>query len=42
MAKADTEIKSLAEEVKKAIAGLSQSGQERSSGIVTRVGDGVA
>lgn len=42
MAKLDTEVKNLAEEVKKAIAGLSATGQERSAGIVTRVGDGVA
>ncbi|MBX4197430.1 F0F1 ATP synthase subunit alpha [Candidatus Saccharibacteria bacterium] len=38
----DSEVKNLAEEVKKAIAGLQASGQEKSSGIVTRVGDGVA
>src|SRR5437868_5344384 len=42
MAKIDAEVKSLAEEVRKAIADLSASGQESSSGIVTRVGDGVA
>src|SRR5258706_2929287 len=42
MAKVDQEVKGLAEEVKKAIAGLAASGQEKSSGIVTRVGDGVA
>ncbi|HLY67515.1 MAG TPA: F0F1 ATP synthase subunit alpha [Chloroflexota bacterium] len=42
MAKIDNEVKGLAEEVKKAIAELSASGQEQSSGIVTRVGDGVA
>ena len=42
MAKIDSEVKSLAEEVRKAIAELSASGQEQSSGIVTRVGDGVA
>ena len=42
MAKIDTEVKSLAEEVRKAIAELSASGQEQSSGVVTRVGDGVA
>src|SRR3954463_14282071 len=42
MAKLDTEVKSLAVEVKKAIEGLSATGQEKSSGIVTRVGDGVA
>ncbi len=42
MAKVDNEVKNLAEEVKKAIAQLQTSGQEKSSGIVTRVGDGVA
>ncbi|MBX4190635.1 F0F1 ATP synthase subunit alpha [Candidatus Saccharibacteria bacterium] len=38
----DSEVKSLAEEVRKAIADLSATGQEQSSGVVTRVGDGVA
>jgi F-type H+-transporting ATPase subunit alpha len=42
MAKVENEVKSLAEEVRKAIANLSASGQEKSAGIVTRVGDGVA
>jgi F-type H+/Na+-transporting ATPase subunit alpha len=42
MAKIDMEVKNLTEEVRKAIAGLTTSGQEKSSGIVTRVGDGVA
>ncbi len=42
MARIDNEVKDLAEEVKKAIAELSASGQEQSSGVVTRVGDGVA
>jgi F-type H+-transporting ATPase subunit alpha len=42
VAKIDSEVKSLAEEVRKAIADLSASGQEQSSGIVPRVGDGVA
>lgn len=42
MAKIDSEVKSLAEEVRKAIADLSVSGQEQSSGVITRVGDGVA
>src|SRR3954467_13671937 len=42
MARIDSEVKSLAEEVRKAIADLSASGQEQSSGVVTRVGDGVA
>src|SRR4051812_39414055 len=41
MAKVDTEVKALADEVKKAISQLSTSGQEKSSGVVTRVGDGV-
>jgi F-type H+-transporting ATPase subunit alpha len=42
MAKIDTEVKSLAEEVRKAITELSAAGEERSTGVVTRVGDGVA
>jgi F-type H+/Na+-transporting ATPase subunit alpha len=42
MARIDTEAKGLAEEVKKAIAGLQTSGQAQSEGVVTRVGDGVA
>jgi F-type H+-transporting ATPase subunit alpha len=42
MAKAETEVRSLAEEVKKAIAELTDTGQEKSAGVVTRVGDGVA
>jgi F-type H+-transporting ATPase subunit alpha len=42
VAKIETEVKTLADEVKKAIAELSAAGQESSSGIVTRVGDGVA
>ena len=42
MAKIETEVKTLAEEVKKAIAELSDNGQQSSAGIVTRVGDGVA
>jgi F-type H+-transporting ATPase subunit alpha len=42
MAKVETEVKNLSEEVKKAIAGLAATGQEKSSGVVTRVGDGVA
>jgi len=42
MASVGSEVKSLAEEVKKAIEQLSTSGQESSAGIVTRVGDGVA
>ena len=42
MAKLESEIKNLAEEVRKAIAGLKDSGEERSAGVVTRVGDGLA
>jgi F-type H+-transporting ATPase subunit alpha len=42
MVNAGGEVKSLAEEVKKAIAQLSETGQESSSGVITRVGDGVA
>ena len=42
MAKIDTQVKDLAEDVRKAIAELTASGQEKSAGIVTRVGDGVA
>ncbi len=42
MPKLDTEVKSLASEIKKAIADLKQTGQEGSAGVVTRVGDGVA
>src|SRR5439155_16418178 len=36
------DVKTLADEVNKAIAGLKETGQEESSGVVTRVGDGVA
>lgn len=42
MAKIDAQVKDLAEDVRKAIAELTASGQEKSAGIVTRVGDGVA
>lgn len=42
MAKTDFDVKVLADEVNKAITGLRESGQEQSSGVVTRVGDGVA
>src|SRR3989344_1317926 len=42
MAKLDVQIKELSSDVKKAIAGLKDSGQEQSTGVVTRVGDGVA
>jgi F-type H+-transporting ATPase subunit alpha len=42
MADVSSEVKSLSHEVQKAIEKLKASGQEKSSGIVTRVGDGVA
>src|SRR3990167_4592396 len=42
MANLETQVKSLAEEVQSAIAKLKKTGQQKSSGIVTRVGDGVA
>ncbi len=42
MAKLERQVKSLAEEVQSAIAKLKKQEQEKSSGIVTRVGDGVA
>lgn len=42
MANLETQVKSLAEEVKISIAQLKKAGQERSSGVVTRIGDGVA
>lgn len=35
-------VAKLAEEVRKAIAGLAETGDEKSAGVVTRVGDGVA
>jgi len=38
----DTNVKTLAEEVRKAIADLHESGDSASAGVVTRVGDGVA
>ncbi len=38
----ETEVKSLAKEVRDAISQLKDSGEERSAGIVTRIGDGVA
>lgn len=38
----DFDVKVLADEVKEAITGLRETGQEQSSGVVTRVGDGVA
>lgn len=42
MAEVDTNVAKLAEEVRRAIAGLSETGDEKSAGVVTRVGDGVA
>jgi F-type H+-transporting ATPase subunit alpha len=42
MAKTDFDVKTLAAEVQQAIAQLKESGSEKSSGVVTRVGDGVA
>src|SRR3982751_3046324 len=42
MPKLESEVKSLAAEVKKAISELKDAGQETSAGVVTRVGDGVA
>ncbi len=42
MATMDTNVKNLADEVRKAIAGLKDTGDEKSAGVVTRVGDGVA
>jgi F-type H+-transporting ATPase subunit alpha len=40
--KSEFDVKSLAREVQHAINGLKESGEEQSSGIVTRVGDGIA
>jgi F-type H+-transporting ATPase subunit alpha len=42
MARSEYDVKVLAKEVREAIAGLKERGEEQSSGIVTRVGDGVA
>ena len=42
MANIETEVKNLAEEVRDAISQLKDTRQERSSGVVIRVGDGVA
>lgn len=42
MAEMETNVKNLADEVRKAIAGLKDSGDEKSAGVVTRIGDGVA
>lgn len=38
----DTNVKNLADEVRRAIADLKETGDAQSAGIVTRVGDGVA
>ncbi|MBX4201426.1 F0F1 ATP synthase subunit alpha [Candidatus Saccharibacteria bacterium] len=40
--KSEFNVKLLAKEVQEAISGLRERGEEKSSGIVTRVGDGVA
>lgn len=42
MSSLDTSVKSLADEVRRAIADLKETGDASSSGVVTRVGDGVA
>src|SRR3569833_1899359 len=42
MPELSTNVKDLADEVRRAIADLSTSGDEQASGVVTRVGDGVA
>src|SRR4051794_16902524 len=42
MANSEFDVKSLSEEVSRAIADLRDSGEDKSVGIVTRVGDGVA
>jgi F-type H+-transporting ATPase subunit alpha len=42
MAEVSFDVKSLAEEVKRAIADLKETGEDKTKGIVTRVGDGVA
>lgn len=42
MAKTDFDVKQLSQEVQKAIAGLKESGEAGSKGVVTRVGDGIA
>jgi F-type H+-transporting ATPase subunit alpha len=42
MAKDTFDVKSLASEVQQAISGLKDRGEEKTQGIVTRVGDGVA
>lgn len=42
MANLDINIKHLADEVRRSIADLKESGDDKSAGVVTRVGDGVA
>ncbi len=42
MASSNFDVKSLADEVRKAISDLRESGEEQSAGVVTRIGDGVA
>jgi F-type H+-transporting ATPase subunit alpha len=42
MAEKTFDVKSLSNEVQKAIAGLTDRGEDKTQGIVTRVGDGVA
>jgi F-type H+-transporting ATPase subunit alpha len=42
MSEAVFDVKSLADEVSRAIAGLKDTGEDKTQGIVTRVGDGVA
>lgn len=42
MADLSVDVKNLAEEVRKAISDLKDTGDEKSAGVVTRVGDGVA
>lgn len=42
MANMDTNVKALADEVRRAIADLAETGDSTSAGVVTRVGDGVA
>jgi F-type H+-transporting ATPase subunit alpha len=42
VAKSEYDVKLLAKEVREAISGLRERGEEQSSGVVTRVGDGVA
>jgi F-type H+-transporting ATPase subunit alpha len=42
MAEVNFDVKSLASEVQKAIADIKDSGEDKTKGIVTRVGDGVA